>query len=93
MAKKFPKSRINPKDPEKSEGLSDEDAKQILQVNGKNKLTPPKKTHWIVRFIKQFLGFFSLLLLAGSVLCFIAWLIEYISNPAVFNWDNVSNGK
>ena len=43
---------------------------------GENKLTPPKKTPLWVKFLEQFTNFFSLLLLAGSILCFIGFSID-----------------
>ena len=43
---------------------------------GENKLTPPQKTPLYIKFLMQFTNFFSLLLLAGSILCFIGYSID-----------------
>jgi len=50
----------------------------ILNRNeyGENKLTSPKKTPLWVKFLEQFTNFFSLLLLGGSILCFIGFSID-----------------
>ena len=50
----------------------------ILNRNewGENKLTPPKKTPLWLKFLEQFTNFFSMLLLGGSVLCFIGFSID-----------------
>ncbi|KII73496.1 Sodium/potassium-transporting ATPase subunit alpha-1 [Thelohanellus kitauei] len=47
------------------------DRNRHLTGSGKPKTTPE-----IVKFLKTFLSFFSLLLIAGGILCFIAYLLE-----------------
>lgn len=43
------------------------------QKFGKNQLTPPNiKPAWVL-YVEQYTNFFSLLLIAGGVLCFIAY--------------------
>ncbi|KAJ3447414.1 sodium/potassium-transporting atpase subunit alpha [Anaeramoeba flamelloides] len=49
-------------------GLTHEIAREKLEVNGPNVLTPPKKTPKFFKFLKEFTGGFALLLLAGSLL-------------------------
>lgn len=73
-------------DPKK--GLTSDKAKEILQRDGPNALTPPKKTSEWVKFAKNLFGGFALLLWIGAGLCFVAWGIEYASNPEA-PWDNV----
>ncbi len=76
LSKKNPESNIDPNDPENSGGLSSEAAKKRLELNGLNRLTPPKGTSlWIV-FGKNFTGFFPLLMEAAGVLCLIAFFIS-----------------
>eukprot|EP00359_Climacostomum_virens_P000955 CAMPEP_0204898890 /NCGR_PEP_ID=MMETSP1397-20131031/1538_1 /ASSEMBLY_ACC=CAM_ASM_000891 /TAXON_ID=49980 /ORGANISM="Climacostomum Climacostomum virens, Strain Stock W-24" /LENGTH=1138 /DNA_ID=CAMNT_0052066777 /DNA_START=88 /DNA_END=3504 /DNA_ORIENTATION=+ len=59
-------------------GLSDSEAAKKLTIEGENKLTEKHSLPWYVLFMKQLTGFFSLLLWAGAILCFIA----YGLNPA-----------
>ncbi|GFR07814.1 hypothetical protein TNCT_711131 [Trichonephila clavata] len=57
-------------------GLSVEQARKILERDGPNALTPPKKTPEWVKFCKQLFGGFALLLWVGALLCFIAYSIQ-----------------
>jgi len=61
-------------DPEK--GLSQAQAKAILERDGPNALTPPKKTPEWVKFCRQLFGGFALLLWIGAILCFLAYSIQ-----------------
>lgn len=58
-------------------GLTRARAAEILVRDGPNTLTPPKGTPEIVKFMKQMVGGFSLLLWAGAILCWIAYGIQY----------------
>lgn len=57
-------------------GLSSEEQSIRLQRDGPNRMTPPKSIPEWLHFLKTFTGFFSLLLLAGSVLCFIGYALK-----------------
>ncbi|XP_067007033.1 sodium/potassium-transporting ATPase subunit alpha-like [Anabrus simplex] len=57
-------------------GLSHAQAKQNLERDGPNVLTPIKKSATWVRFLKTMFQGFSLLLWAGSLLCFVAYYIQ-----------------
>ncbi|XP_077300641.1 sodium/potassium-transporting ATPase subunit alpha-like isoform X2 [Arctopsyche grandis] len=57
-------------------GLSSAKAKENLERDGPNALTPPKQTPEWVKFCKTLFGGFALLLWAGSILCFIAYGIQ-----------------
>jgi len=61
-------------DPQK--GLSPARAKEILERDGPNELTPPKTTPEWVKFCKQLFGGFSTLLWIGAILCFVAYSIQ-----------------
>jgi len=61
-------------------GLSVERAKQILERDGPNQLSPPKTTPEWVKFCKQLFGGFSLLLWIGAILCFVAYSIQASTN-------------
>ncbi|XP_036600929.1 potassium-transporting ATPase alpha chain 2-like [Trichosurus vulpecula] len=68
-------------------GLTSTRASEILAQDGPNALTPPKETPGIIRFLKQMVGGFSILLWAGAVLCFIAYLIEFSKDKSA-SMDN-----
>ncbi|XP_027194628.2 sodium/potassium-transporting ATPase subunit alpha-B-like [Dermatophagoides pteronyssinus] len=60
-------------------GLTNAQAKAVLERDGPNALTPPKKTPEWVKFCKQLFGGFALLLWIGAVLCFFAYSIQHTS--------------
>lgn len=64
-------------------------AKEFLERDGPNALTPPKQTPEWVKFCKNLFGGFALLLWIGAILCFIAYSIQAstVEEPAD---DNVS---
>ncbi|XP_053125643.1 potassium-transporting ATPase alpha chain 2 isoform X2 [Hemicordylus capensis] len=63
-----------------AKGLTSARAAEILARDGLNALTPPKSTPEIIKFLKQMIGGFSLLLWAGALLCWIASAIQYVQN-------------
>lgn len=62
--------------PLKFQGLSHAKAKENLERDGPNALTPPKTTPEWVKFCKNLFGGFALLLWIGAILCFIAYSIQ-----------------
>uniref|UniRef100_A0A5F7ZTK4 Sodium/potassium-transporting ATPase subunit alpha n=1 Tax=Macaca mulatta TaxID=9544 RepID=A0A5F7ZTK4_MACMU len=73
-------------------GLSSTRAAELLARDGPNSLTPPKQTPEIVKFLKQMVGGFSVLLWVGAFLCWIAFGIEYSSNKSA-SLNNVYLGS
>ena len=67
----FSRLRTNP-----DSGLTFSQARAVLERDGPNSLTPPKKTPEWVKFCKQLFGGFALLLWIGAVLCFLAYSIQ-----------------
>jgi sodium/potassium-transporting ATPase subunit alpha len=61
---------------DKENGLTPERAKEYLDRDGPNELTPPKTTPEWVKFCKQLFGGFSMLLWIGAILCFVAYSIQ-----------------
>uniref|UniRef100_A0A646QDL7 Sodium/potassium-transporting ATPase subunit alpha n=1 Tax=Hemiscolopendra marginata TaxID=943146 RepID=A0A646QDL7_9MYRI len=57
-------------------GHTNSKAKQILERDGPNALTPPKTTPEWIKFCRNLFGGFSLLLWIGATLCFIAYSIQ-----------------
>ena len=61
---------------ESVKGLTSTQAASLTQTWGLNRLTPPKtKPEW-VKFCEQLTGFFSLLLWAGGILCFVGYGLQ-----------------
>ena len=71
------------------QGLSPSMAKQILQRDGPNAITPPKTTPEWVRFMQNMFGWFNLLLWIGAILCYACYIVEYYTLEFV-KPDNVS---
>ena len=58
-------------------GLTTDKVNLLLERWGKNELTPPKHDPWWLRLIKSiFGGFFNILLWAGAILCFVAYIFS-----------------
>jgi sodium/potassium-transporting ATPase subunit alpha len=58
------------------EGLSTEEAIKRNAEQGDNALTAKKKTPWYFKLLHELTSFFSLLLWAGSILCFVAYGLD-----------------
>ncbi|KAL6302232.1 sodium-potassium ATPase [Sparassis latifolia] len=65
-------------------GLESVQAQRRLQTNGKNVISPPKR-NTIRKLIEWFFGGFGSLLLAASIVCFIAWKPLGNPNPQASN--------
>ncbi|KAA0722625.1 Sodium/potassium-transporting ATPase subunit alpha-1 [Triplophysa tibetana] len=74
-----------------SRGLSSQKAKEILERDGPNTLTPPVTTPEWVKFCRQLFGGFQTLLWIGAFLCFFAYTIQAISDEEPPN-DNLYLG-
>jgi sodium/potassium-transporting ATPase subunit alpha len=57
-------------------GLTTQKAREILERDGPNQLSPPKTIPEWVKFCKQLFGGFSILLWLGAILCFVAYSIQ-----------------
>ena len=67
---------INPTRPGDSKGLNDEQAEMLRKSWGKNEMTPKDLPNTFMRFLHEFTGPFTLLLIAGSIMCFVAYGID-----------------
>ncbi|OPJ68134.1 potassium-transporting ATPase alpha chain 2 [Patagioenas fasciata] len=74
-----------------SKGLSSARAAEILARDGPNALTPPKSTPEIVKFLKQMVGGFSILLWIGAVCSWISFGIQ-LAQGAESPFDNLYLG-
>lgn len=59
-----------------TQGLTSSQAKKNLEKYGENKLTPPPEDPEWLKFLHTQTGFFSLLLWAGGILCFISYSLR-----------------
>lgn len=59
-----------------TKGLNPEQASELMEKYGPNKLTPAKTKHPMVLLMEQMTGFFSLLLWLASALCFLAYGLD-----------------
>ncbi|GMI07156.1 hypothetical protein TrVE_jg8358 [Triparma verrucosa] len=57
-------------------GLTAEQVKVSFEQYGENVITPPPSTPEWLKFLRELTGFFSLLLWAGAILCFVGYAIE-----------------
>lgn len=58
------------------DGLTEVDAAERLERDGHNCLTPPPKTHWLLKALAHIAGGFAILLWIGSILCFSVYGID-----------------
>ena len=65
-------------------GLSQAKAKEILERDGPNLLSPPKVTPWYVKLLMQFLNFFAILLEVAGILCFIGYGLDDSSKDNLY---------
>uniref|UniRef100_A0A8C5WJX0 Sodium/potassium-transporting ATPase subunit alpha n=1 Tax=Leptobrachium leishanense TaxID=445787 RepID=A0A8C5WJX0_9ANUR len=65
------------------QGHSSQTAEELLKKYGLNKLTPPKGTPEILKFLKLMAGGFSIVFWIGSILCFIAYGLQAAQDPTV----------
>eukprot|EP01119_Soliformovum_irregulare_P005914 TRINITY_DN1765_c0_g1_i1.p1 TRINITY_DN1765_c0_g1~~TRINITY_DN1765_c0_g1_i1.p1 ORF type:complete len:1070 (+),score=303.07 TRINITY_DN1765_c0_g1_i1:145-3354(+) len=67
---------IDDDDPIKSFGITNEEAATRLLEDGPNALTSRKRVPMWLKFLKQFVGFFPLLLEGAGILCFIGYALQ-----------------
>lgn len=60
----------------KETGLSTAEYQKRLEFYGPNAITPPKQTHWFVKFLFNLVSGFQLMLWFGSGLCFVVYGIN-----------------
>lgn len=71
------------------QGLTSAVAKEALERDGPNALTPPKMTPEWIKFCRNLFGGFALLLWVGGFLCFFAYGIQAATSDEPAD-DNVS---
>ncbi|TPX31362.1 hypothetical protein SmJEL517_g05314 [Synchytrium microbalum] len=73
---------FDPIKPTISQGLTSEVAAQRLEQYGPNVLTPPKKTHWFIKFMEHLLSLFNALLIVSGILTYVLYGIVPEGNSA-----------
>jgi sodium/potassium-transporting ATPase subunit alpha len=73
-------TKINMAKPGESQGLTTEQAAQLLVEYGPNILTPPPKRHWILKFWDCLKSLFNLLLILAGFLEYILLGIDFHDN-------------
>lgn len=68
----------------KDTGLSTEKATELFTKLGENSLTEKAGTPWYLLLLKEFTGFFALLLWFGGILCFIGYGMDPSSKDNLF---------
>jgi hypothetical protein len=76
LAKRYPDSGLDASDPPASKGLSEAAAAALRAKHGANRLTPPKTTPEIVKFLRQLLNPLLLMLLVAGCLTYMAYAIQ-----------------
>ncbi|CAA7265292.1 unnamed protein product [Cyclocybe aegerita] len=74
------KTHFDVKDPAQSFGLTTHQAKQRLQENGPNVLTPPKKRSAFRKFLNRLFTMFNILLMVAGVLEYVLLGIDFHGN-------------
>jgi magnesium-transporting ATPase (P-type) len=60
----------------KENGLTSTEVEKRLEFFGPNAITPPKQTHWFVKFLLNLVSGFQMMLWFGSALCFVVYGIN-----------------
>lgn len=74
------KTHISMNKPAESQGLTMEQAEQLLREHGPNVLTPPKKRHPFLKYLDCLTSLFNLLLIVAGVLEYILLGIDFKDN-------------
>ncbi|GMT14540.1 hypothetical protein PFISCL1PPCAC_5837, partial [Pristionchus fissidentatus] len=72
----FPLSRICVEDPQKSQGLMEDEATSRYKLDGPNLIQPHTEKSRAVRYLSQYLQSFRLLLLITALICVIIFLLD-----------------
>jgi sodium/potassium-transporting ATPase subunit alpha len=79
VAKKYNVS-INTTKAADSLGLSSQEALKRIQEHGPNRLTPAKKIHPILMYLKYVAGIFNLMLIVAGIASLILYGIDKVAN-------------
>jgi sodium/potassium-transporting ATPase subunit alpha len=69
-------SRVNFSSIPHSQGLTDQLLQERLAKDGRNELSPPKKTHPFITYLKKLFGIFNSMLIVSSILGFVLYIID-----------------
>lgn len=68
--------RVNFLSVPQSQGLTEGLVKERLARDGRNELSPPKKTHPAIKYLKKLFGIFNSMLIVSSILGFVLYIID-----------------
>ncbi|RGB26460.1 hypothetical protein C1646_420642 [Rhizophagus diaphanus] len=71
---------INTSKPSESKGLNVNQAEKLLEENGPNILTPPKRKHPILKYLECLMTLFNILLILAGILMYILFAIDPANN-------------
>ncbi|CAG8718792.1 9822_t:CDS:2, partial [Dentiscutata erythropus] len=74
---------INTVKPSDSRGLNENHARDLLNQNGPNVLTPPKKKHPIIKYLECLSSLFNILLIIAGILMYILFGIDPVDNQSM----------
>lgn len=57
-------------------GLNSEEVQARILKYGKNLITPPPTTHWLIKILLLLCGGFQLMMIGGGILCFVVYVIS-----------------
>jgi sodium/potassium-transporting ATPase subunit alpha len=60
----------------RSTGLTNEQVRVRLERDGRNEMSPPKRTHPVIKYLKKLFGLFNLMLIVSGILGFILYIID-----------------
>ncbi|KAJ3230369.1 hypothetical protein HDU78_008344 [Chytriomyces hyalinus] len=72
--------QVNEAKAQDSLGLTSTEAAKRLVEYGPNALTPPKKRHWLLRYLDLVLGLFNLLLILAGLATYVLVIMDPIAN-------------
>ncbi|KAJ3271783.1 hypothetical protein HDV01_006391 [Terramyces sp. JEL0728] len=72
--------KFNLQKPAASPGLTSEEAKQRLETDGPNQLSPPKKVHPFIQFCMYMLHLFNVMLWVSGVVAYIIYAVDPVDN-------------
>jgi magnesium-transporting ATPase (P-type) len=65
-----------------SQGLTEDQASKLLELNGPNVLTPPKKKHPFIKYLECLSTLFNVLLIFAGILMYIVFGIDREANQS-----------
>ncbi|GBG83893.1 hypothetical protein CBR_g37763 [Chara braunii] len=65
---------------DREKGLPLPQAELHLEKWGPNKISPPKETHWLIKYLKSYTDLFAVLLMIAGVFCIAVYVMDPVEN-------------